>query len=170
MKIKNKIIFCIFFLFFIPHGFGDEIEFVSSNMFVEDNGNTIIAKNVKTIIKSENVEVISDKARYNKKDNIIIYSDNVIYYDFQNDIIIRGDRITYNKNKNLVYSTGYTEFDVKDKYKIDLKNVYYDRVSQLIYGDEKTIINDNKKNTYKLEERYRFDLNTEIIKSKSQIY
>ena len=166
MKIKNKIIFCIFFLFFIPHGFGDEIEFVSSNMFVEDNGNTIIAKNVKTIIKSENVEVISDKARYNKKDNIIIYSDNVIYYDFQNDIIIRGDRITYNKNKNLVYSTGYTEFDVKDKYKIDSKNVYYDRVSQLIYGDEKTIINDNKKNTYKLEERYRFDLNSEIIKSK----
>ena len=52
-------------------------------MFVEDNGNTIIAKNVKTIIKSENVEVISDKARYNKKDNIIICLDNVIYYDFQ---------------------------------------------------------------------------------------
>ena len=166
MKIKNKIILCIFFLFFIPRSFGDEIEFVSSNMFVEDNGNTIIAQDVKTIIKSENVEVISDKARYNKKDNIIIYSDNVIYYDFQNDIIIRGDRITYNKNKNLVYSTGYTEFDVKDKYKIDSKNVYYDRVSQLIYGDEKTIINDNKKNTYKLEERYQFDLNSEIIKSK----
>ena len=166
MKIKNKIILFIFFLFFIPHSYGNEIELISSNMFVEDNGNTIIAKNVKTIIKSENVEVISDKARYNKKDNIIIYSDNVIYYDFQNDIVIRGDRITYNKNKNLVYSTGYTEFDVKDKYKIDSKNVYYDRVSQLIYGDEKTIINDNKKNTYKLEERYRFDLNSEIIKSK----
>ena len=90
MKIKNKIILCIFFLFFIPHSYGNEIELISSNMFVEDNGNTIIAKDVKTIIKSENVEVISDKARYNKKDNIIIYSDNVIYYDFQNDIIIRG--------------------------------------------------------------------------------
>ena len=147
----------------------DDIEFEASKMEIEDGGNIIIAYDSSSYVKSEKIEIKSNKAKYDKKQNIIIYTGNVYFNDLPNNIEIRSNRVTYNKNKNLVYSSGTTTFIVDENYNIDTKNVYYDRNLSNISSDENTIILDNENNTYNLKDKFDFNTEKEIIKSKKSI-
>ncbi len=168
MKIKNfyKLIFIIFIC---TEVFSQEIEFEASKMDIKDNGNIIFAYNSKAIIPLEKIEITSNKAKHNKETEVTIFTDNVIFKDKINNVIIESNRIIYNKIKNLIYSNDATYMVVKDKYKINSRNVYFDRNLNRIFSNEKTSIEDNDQNLYKLEEKFLLDTNEEIISSKKAV-
>ena len=104
MKI-NKLLNFIAILFFLISFkvFAEEVEFQASNIEVKNDGNIILAYETKTNIPNKSVVIESEEAEYNKKNQIIIFKKNVYFQDLKNNLIIKGDKITYEKNKDKIY-------------------------------------------------------------------
>ena len=62
----------------------DEIQFLSSNIKLKNNGALLQAFNSETKIPSKKIKIKSDKVEYLKPDKILILNDNVILRDPQN--------------------------------------------------------------------------------------
>ena len=165
MKIKKIITFLFLSIFVYFNTFSQEIKFEASNMEVKDNGNILFGYETETFIPLDDIEVKSNKVKYIKNENILIFTDEVIFEDKKNNIVIQSPQITYEKDKDLIYSIGKTKFYIKDKYKIKSKNVFYDRKLNNIYSDSETIIWDDEINIYKLKKKFAYNLKSEIIKS-----
>ena len=145
----------------------DEIQFLSSNIKLKNNGALLQAFNSETKIPSKKIKIKSDKVEYLKPDKILILNDNVILRDNQKDLIIKSENIKFEYKKDLIYSKGYTEIEINNYYKIKSKDIFYNRKLNKIYGNKKTIIEDGQKNIYELIDKFSFDINQEIIKSKN---
>ena len=163
---KNLLLILLIVLLYPFNTFSNDIEFEADEMDVKDDGKIIYAYNSNTIIKSENITIKSNQVKYDKKNDLVIFTDDVDFKDVKKNLIIFGDKIIYKKKENIVYSLGQTKFKVKNKYNISSNDVYFDRNNNIIYSDEETIIKDNEKNIYKLKDKFNFDLNREIIKAK----
>ena len=79
--------------------------------------------------------------------------------------IIKSPKITYERDKDLIYSDGITRFYIEGKYKIKSKNVSFDRYNQIIFGNYETTVWDNAINIYNLKERFKLNLSNEILNS-----
>ena len=169
MKTKKLISIIFIFLFITTNTISDEIRIDSPNIEIEDKGNIIIAYDSDIYIPSKEIKIKSKKAKYNKLEKIITFNDNVYLYDLKNNIIIQSDLIIYYDKKNLIYSDGETDFKIEKSYEGKSKDIYYNANEKYIYSEEKTIIKDNKNNTYNLEDKFEFDISKEIIKAKKSI-
>ncbi len=145
----------------------DEIQFLSSNIKLKNDGDLLQAYNSDTKIPTKKIEIKSDKVDYLKADKILFLKNNVIFQDNKKDLIIKSDDIKYEYKNDLVYSKGYTEIEINNYYKIKSNDIFYNRKLNKIYGDRNTIIEDGEKNIYELIDKFSFDLNNEIIKSKN---
>ena len=124
--IFKKIFFKIFILtFFCLNSFSEEIEIESSNINVVDDGKIVLANNAQIIVPTEKIKIKSDLAKYEKTKNIITFTKNVLLDDRKNEVIIDGDFIKYERKKNLIYSKGKTKLQIKDKYKVNSKNISF---------------------------------------------
>ena len=171
MKIK-KFFVKIFIIFFIFNNYSvssNEINFLSSDINVQDNGNIILANDSETTIPKKNINIKSDKVEYYKKNKILIFKQNVNFKDLKKKIIIKSDNINYNNKDNILISNGDTKIQIGEIYTIESKDIIYDRDSERIYGDKKTTIIDQEKNIYELGDKFNFDLKNEVIKSKKSI-
>ncbi len=167
MRISYLIIIFIIFCSFTKSLLADEVNFNAKKMEVEENGNKIIAFISETYIPKKKINIKSDIANYNKKEQILNFIDKVKLSDLSNNLYIEGDKMKYEKDKDLFYSYGNTKFNINDKYIIFSKNVFYNRNTQTIYGDDFTKIEDDQKNIFKLKDGFIFDIEKELIKSKS---
>ena len=61
------------------------------------------------------------------------------------DIDYKSEKIIYEKEKDLLYSDGFTKIFLDNKYQIESEHIFYDRIQELIYGNDDTIINDSRK-------------------------
>ena len=165
LKISKIIILISFSL----NAFSDEIQIDSTNMDIVNNGNSIIANNAEVRIPAERVKILSKKANYEKITDILTFQEDVILIDEKNEIIIEGNLIKYEKNKNLIYSEGKTELKIENEYKVNSSNIYYDRTTSIIYSSKETLIEDGDNNFYILKDGFEFEIANEIIKSKKSI-
>ena len=161
MKIK-KLIFILITTMLSFKVASQEVEFEASKMDVKENGNLIFAFNSTTIIPLEKIKIRSDKVTYNKKSDIITFTDNVIFNDELNNIDITSNKIIYKKKENLIYSEDKTFIIIENKYRIDSKNVFYNRNDKEIYSNKEAVVKDNENNIYKLIEKFVMDINKEI--------
>jgi len=166
MKTNQFILLFCFFFFTNINSFSEEIQFDASNLDIKNDGNSINAYNSKIKLPNEQIFITSKKAKYDKLRNFLIFEDNVYFKDELKNIIIESDKINYDRNKDLIYSSGNTKININEKYHIKSKNIFFDRELNIIYSDYKTIINDYKKNNYDLDESFKFDISNEIIKAK----
>ena len=167
MRISYLIIIFFIFCSFTKILLADEVNFNEKKIEVEENGNKIIAFVSETYIPKKKINIKSDIANYNKKEQILNFIDKVKLNDLNNNLYIEGDKMKYEKDKDLFYSYGNTKFNINDKYIIFSKNVFYNRNTQTIYGSDFTKIEDDQKNIFKLKEGFIFDIEKELIKSKS---
>ena len=124
MKIKIFIIKLFLSFFIIFKSFSTEVMFESNNMDLKNNGNFIVAYDVKVEIPNDKLSIKSKKASYDKITDIIIFEDNVDYNDYGNDIKIKSNKITYNRTTNIIYGTGKVILVIENKYKLNLK-IYF---------------------------------------------
>ena len=169
MKFFTKIIQLVFFLLISFNSLSEPIDIESSDMDVIENGNTILANNSRIKIPVDNLEIISNKAKYEKIKNIVTFRNDVFFNDKNNNITIEGNFIKYERKKDLIYSKGETELNFEKVYKINSENLYYDRVLKKIYSKKETLIEDNENNFYILKNGFELDITSEIVRSQKSI-
>ena len=143
-----------------------EVLMDSSNMNIINDGSVIIADDVEIFVPLEKIKVEADKAKYEKLKNFVTFTDNVLFNDNLNEVIIKSNLVEYEREKELIYSSGKTKLNIEYKYKIDTKNVYFDRKIRKIYSNQETLIEDEENNFYILKDGFELDIVNEIIKSK----
>ncbi len=168
MKINKTIVFIICILFCFD-SFSEEIQMESSNMNIINDGNTILADKAKIIITKDKVNIISNKAEYDKIKNIVTFTDKVFFNDRENELNIKSDFIKYERNKELIFSKGKTDLNIEKNYDINSENIYFDRNLNIIYSNKETTIKDIENNIFILKGGFEFNIFNKLIKSKKSI-
>ncbi len=166
---KIKIIFKTLFVFLslFSKSLSDEVEFESSKMDIKEDGKIIYAYNSKTNIPKENIYIISDKAKYNKIKKEILFTENVIFVDRNNQLNIKGDKILYDINKDIIISYSDTYIEIENKYKIVSETIFFNRQSKIVKSEKKTKVEDSFENIYLFRNNFKLNLNNELVKSKN---
>jgi len=166
---KISIYFFLLIFFILPHKIisANEIEIISDNVEILDNGKTIKSINTKAIIEKEGLEIRGKQSLYNKDNQEVIFKKNVLFFDKIKNIIIETEEALFNKKKNILNTRGKTKIILEDNYKIISNNVFYDRKLQKIYSNDETTINDQEGNIYNIQKKIILDIKNEIVSSKN---
>ena len=172
----------------------DGITIIADTFIYDKLSNILNANgNVEILDPSQDLKVYSDKAVYQKNDEIIktfknskaIYGiDKFMYADkfkvFRNenilnakgnvkientidDHLITGDYFTYFKNSEKIISKGETKALIQSEYKITSKNVIYLVDKNILSSKNKTKIEDQKSRVY-FTKKFNYQINQEILK------
>ncbi len=166
MKIKFVLSLLFQLIFFYPMLLSDEIDIISDNIKILENGNIIESIQTNAIIKKRGLYIEGDYSVYNKETEIIKLENNVLFNDQVKNINVETEIANYNKKLDILKTIGITNIKIENKYKIISSDMIYDRGSQKIYSKKETTIKDLSGNVYNLEDSFEFDLNREIITTK----
>ena len=164
---KNRIIINIFLVFFVMTSClnAETVFFDSKNIKIEEDGNMIFATKGTAKIPSKNLIIKGDKFVYDKKTSELTVFDDVKYFDKQQDIIIEGQKLIYNKIENTIFSQSDTKIDIENKYNILSRDVIYDRNSMKISSNNQTLVDDKNSNSFDFNLGLLFDISKEVISS-----
>ena len=149
--------------------FAKDVNLKASEVLAYEEGNIIIGKdNAEAKIDNE-IEIYGDKITYNKKKQTILAEGNVIVVDIINQIEIKSNEIDYSEINNQVISVGKTFFVIKNKYKIDSSDVYFNISDDTIFSDKETYLIDDINNKITLSSFKYFNQTQQINGSKIEI-
>ena len=167
MKDKNFIIITLIILinfFFLKINAEEIINFDITEIEIKEEGNLIIGKKRGEISISDGSNIESDTFKFNKLNNIITFSGNVIAFDSKNNIKIFSDLIEYDKKSNIITTFGDTTVLISSKYKLTSKNLVFNKGNMSLSSDKKTSIIDDFKNNYTFE-KFIYLIDKEILKA-----
>ncbi len=144
----------------------DEIDIISDNIKIIENGKIIESIKTKATIKKKGIYIEGDYSEYNKESEIIKLEKNVLFKDRTKKITVETENAKYNQKLDILETIGSTNIKIEKKYEIESSNLIFDRKLQKIYSSQETTIKDINGNIYNLERYFNFDLNKEIITSK----
>ncbi len=162
----GTLFFSLFIVLFNISSTANEVEIISDNIKIIENGNIIKSTNSKAIIKKKKLTLQSLVSVYDKKKQEIYLEDDVIFFDKIEDLKIVAPKARYNEKNDILRTIGETRIYYDGKYEILSKNMFYNRKSQEIYSNFETTINDQLGNVYNIEEKFKFDLLNNVISSK----
>ena len=120
---------------------------------------------------NDNTTILAQEFKYLKKNNLLIAKNKVKIDDADEDIVIFSKEITYDQNKNIIFTEGFTEARVQNKYNFYSNNVFYNKQNTELASKKKTQILDDKFNLYELDEfnysKKEFLLKGENVKIKT---
>ena len=166
MKIKFILFLFFQFIFFNSILYPDEVEIISDNIKILDNGKIIESIQTNAIIEKKGLYIEGDYSIYNKETEIIKFEKNVLFNDVTKNIKVETVNAAYNQKLDILETVGITNIKIENKYEIVSSNMFYNRRSQQIYSNKETTIKDINGNIYNLENSFQFDLNNEIITTK----
>ena len=172
----------------------DGITIIADTFIYDKLSNILTANgNVEILDPNQDLEIYSDKAVYQKNDEIIktfknskaiygigkfMYADKFKVFRNENilnakgnvkientidDHLITGDDFTYFKNSEKIISKGETKALIQSEYKITSKNVIYLVNKNILSSKNKTKIEDQKSRVYFIE-KFNYQINQEILK------
>ena len=112
---------------------------------------------------NENNTITAHGLEYDKINNIFIAKDDAVVEDFEKDTTIYGDKITYLKNEEKVFTKGKTKALIEKKYLFNSENVTYLRNTEKLFSQRKSSVEDDNGNVYKLD-NFFYDINKELLK------
>ena len=165
---KNKFFIKILFIYILTiiEVYAESITFISDNIKIFENGNLIHAFNGKALDEKEQIEVEGNKSIYDKSKAKLTIIDNVKFFDIKKNVTIESEKAEYNEKTNIVKTFGKTYLNIENKYKVDSKDLIYDRNIMEIVSNENTTIRDDMDNVYNFENGFRLEINKEIVTSK----
>ena len=120
---------------------------------------------------NDNTVILAQEFKYLKKTNLLIAKNKVRIDDPDEDIVIFSQEITYDQNKNIIFTEGFTEARVQNKYNFYSKNVFYNKQNAELSSKKKTQVLDDKYNLYELDKfnysKKEFLLKGENVKIKT---
>ena len=166
MKIKFILILIFPFIFFNSIIYSDEIDIVSDNLKILENGKIIKSTQTIAIIKKKGLFIEGDYSVYNKETEIIELDKNVLFNDRIKNITIETEHANYNQKLDILETIGITNIKIENKYEIISSDMFYNRRSKKIYSNKETTIKDATGNIYNLEQNFQLDLIKEVITTK----
>ena len=163
MKIRIYLILFIFLILQNKIIHANEIEIISDNIEILDNGRKIKSINTKAIIEKEGLKIEGAQSLYDKDNQEVIFKKNVLFFDKIKNVSIETEKAIYNKKKNILNTSGKTKIILENNYKIISKNVFYDRNLEKIYSNYETTINDQEGNVYNIEKKLILDVKNELV-------
>ena len=163
MRISIYLILLTFLL--IPNKiiYANEIEIISDNVKILDNGKIIKSINTKAIIKKQGLEIQGNDSLYDKNKQELIFKKNVLFFDKIKNVSVETEEALYSKKKNILNTIGKTKIILENNYKIISTNIFYDRNLEKIYSNYETTIKDQEGNIYNIENKLILDVKNEII-------
>jgi len=166
---KNKILRLIIFVLllclnYINVNANEIINFDISEIEVKERGNIIIGKNRGIISFADGSNIESDKFIFNKSNNTINFSGNVISLDKKKDIKIYTDFINYNKNSQIINTIGETKVIISSKYILNSSDLTFDQNQKSLFSNKNTNIVDQYQNYYQFE-KFIYFINDEMLKA-----
>ena len=120
---------------------------------------------------NDNTVILAQEFKYLKKTNLLIAKNKVTIDDPDEDIVIFSQEITYDQNKNVIFTEGFTEARVQNKYNFYSNNVFYNKQNAELSSKKKTQVLDDKYNLYELDKfnysKKEFLLKGENVKIKT---
>jgi len=142
----------------------EEFNFNVTEIEILENGNKIIGKNRGEISSKDGITISADNFTYNRIQNILIANGNVIIIDDENQYKIFSDYITYDKNKETIFTTGTSKAKIRKRYDIETRDLFFDRNNKILNSNQKSSLRDEvTKNLFNLE-KFNFSINDEILK------
>ena len=166
MKIKLILFLFFQFIFFNSILNSDEVEIVSDNIKILDNGKIIESIQTNAIIKRKGLYIEGDYSVYNKETEIIKFEKNVLFNDRAKNIKVETANAKYNQKLDILETIGITNIKIENKYEIISSNLFYDRESKKIFSKREATIKDLSGNIYNLENSFQLDLVKEVISTK----
>ena len=106
---KNSIVKSIWLLLFcflyMGTSSGEEFNFNVTEIEILENGNKFVGKKRGTVTSSDGIIIEADSFEYYKNKNILNARGKVIIIDTINNYKIFTQKITYNKNNNIIFTT-----------------------------------------------------------------
>ncbi len=167
---KNKFKFLIFILsfiyVFINYSFSSEIfNFDVKEIEIIDNGNRFLGKKGGTAKTIDGITISAKNFDYEKIKNILIAIGDVQIYDPVNNLTIYTNKITYNKNDELIFTKGNSKA-INEEIEIDAKNFKYNRLSNIIDANGDVRVNNKKENYLIFSDNITYNKNDELIFTK----
>ncbi len=147
---------------------------------IDENNNTVIFSNKITYLKNDeiiftkgdskaindNTVILAQEFKYLKKTNVLIAKNKVKIDDLEEDIVIFAQEITYDQDKNIIFTEGFTEAKIQDKYNFYSNNVFYNKQNAELTSKKKTQVLDDKLNLYELDE-FKYSKEKFLLKGKN---
>ena len=163
MKFNLNLFIIIVLINFITNINASEINIISDNINILENGKKIQSTNTKIIMENKGLEISGKQSLYNKQNDKIIFEDNVSFIDKFKNILVQTDKAVYDNFKDVLKTQIYTKIFFENSYEIISKNMTFDRISDKIYSNDTTIIKDQNGNIYNIENKFTLDVKNEII-------
>ena len=161
---NNYFIFILFcFLSFGQNLYAESFEFYVQDIYIENEGNIIIANDGKVISKNKNLEIIAKKYKYIKNLDQLESNNGIIFIKNEN-ITIKFDQIKFdNKNNIITASDGIEIEDLKKSLNIQGENIIFDRDKNIITASDGIEIEDLKKSLNIQGENIIFDRDNNFL-------
>ena len=163
MKIKLILILIFQFILFNSLIYSDEVDIISDNIKILENGKIIESIQTNAIIKKKGLYIEGEYSLYDKETKIIKFEKNVIFNDRTKNIIVETEKAQYNQELDILETIGITNIKIQNEYEIISSNMFYDRKSQKIYSKKETTVKDINGNIYNFENSFQLDLIKEVI-------
>ena len=165
---KNNIFQNIILIFFLSSGFlsaDDDLEFKSKSLEILKNNNEIHAKNGVEVTNNRGLDIFGETGIYKKKEETLELNKDVSLIDKNKKIKLNTEKLLFKKKLNLILSEGRTIIFFDDEYKIEGKDINFDRNNSIISSEKKARITDNFDNEFNLR-GFKLSLIDKLLRSK----
>ena len=142
----------------------------SDNIIYEKNKDIIKTKDNSQVLYNDGREIKADNFEYFKLSNTLNANGNVEIEDSNKNIIIYAQDITYEIDKEKLFTKGSTKSNIQSKYSFQSKNVEFLLDKNEISSKEKTIVKDNDNNLLLNLSSFLYLINKELIKGNDIIF
>ena len=111
----------------------------------------------------EDVIIKANEFEYNKILNIVNANGNVIVEDKIQNLLIYSESITYLKNKEKIFTQGFTEAIIDSKYNFKSKDTELFRTKKLLKSSYKSIVEDDDDTVYNLD-NFEYLIDSKLLK------
>ena len=139
---------------------------IYSNKITYLKNDEIIFTNGDSKAINDNTIISAEEFKYLKKNSILIAKNKVKIDDLKEDVIILTQEINYDRNKEIIFTKGFTEAKVQDKYIFYSNNVFYNKEKVELASEKKTQVLDDNFNIYELD-NFNYSKKNFLLKGKN---
>ena len=158
------IFFSIFYLFFFGTS-SEELKFEATSIEIIDKDKIVTAKDGVKILSGDKIVIDAKEMKYDKEKNFLEASGNIVITNKIENIKIKSNNITYDKNIEKIICSGDVEINFEDNYTLKTKEIIYLKNSEEILINNISKLEDNLGNEIEFEQLNYSAIN-QLIKGK----
>ena len=164
-SLLNLVVYFVFCFAFLVNA-NEIFNFDVSEIEISDNGNKIKGLNRGKISTNEDLIINADNFELDKTLNLLVASGNVKIKDKAQNLLILADKISYNKNKEIITGEGNIDYS-NNSIEITANKFEFFKNKQIIIAEENVLAKDNLKDLIILSDKITYYKADERIVTKN---